>query len=103
MTDFVSNDTGSTLLVTCTDKVTGHVIDLTGSLVTIRWYAVDGSTVVSKAMSIVNAAAGKAKYQFLTGELFSPIMRFEVAITSADGAVITNLDLITATVRNQID
>lgn len=100
MSDFVSGDTGSTLLVTCTDD-SSAAINLTGSTIKLRWQEAAG-TVADKTMAIVSAAAGTCSYKFLTGELFSPGMAFEIEITDSGGFKLSNVDLITANVRSQI-
>jgi len=100
MFDFVSGDTGSSIVITCTDKVTGLPINLTGSTVALNWVGSSG-TVVNKAMTVVSAAQGKASYHFLANELFAPKMSLEVVIsTGAD--VVSNLDLIQLSVREQV-
>lgn len=100
MSDFVSSDTGSTLLVTCTDDA-GGVINLTGSTIKLRWQEAAG-TVADKTMAIVSAAAGTCSYKFLAGELFAPGMAFELEITDPGGFKLSNVDLITANVRAQL-
>ena len=100
MSDFVSGDTGSTLLVTCTDDA-GVAIDLTGATIHLRWQEAAG-TVSDKTMSIVSAVAGTCSYKFLTGELFAPGMAFELEVTDALGFKLSNVDLITVIVRAQL-
>ncbi len=100
MSDFVSNDTGSTLLVTCTDD-SGAGINLSGGTVRLRWQEAAG-TVADKTMTIVSAVAGTCSYKFLTGELFSPGMAFELEITDSGGFKLSNVDLITVNVRAQL-
>lgn len=100
MADFVSNDTASTLLVTCVDDA-GAVINLSGATVNLHWQDETG-TVQDKAMTVVDEAAGECSYKFGAGELFAPGMAFEVEITDAMGFKLTNIDLITATVRAQL-
>lgn len=100
MADFVANDTGSTLLVTCTDDA-GAVINLTGCTVKLRWQEAAG-TVADKTMTIVSAAAGTCSYKFLATELYSPAMAFEVKITDGDSFILKNVSLITVTVRDDL-
>ena len=100
MADFVSGDTGSTLLVTCQDD-SGAAIDLTGATVRLHWQDATG-TVQDKAMTIVDETAGECSYKFDVDELFSPAMAFEVEITDATGFKLTNIDLIAVTVREQL-
>lgn len=100
MTDLVTGDTGSKLIVTCRDNETNEVIDLTGATVKLRWEGDAG--VIEKTMTVTNAAAGIAQYQFLAGEIIVPAMRFEVEITDSGGAIISSLGLIELVVREQI-
>jgi hypothetical protein len=100
MADFVSGDTGSTLLVTCKDD-SGAAIDLTGATIKLHWQDATG-TVQDKDMTIVDETAGECSYKFGESELFAPGMAFEVEITDATGFKLTNIDLITATVREQL-
>lgn len=99
MADFVSNDTGSTLLVTCVDK-SDAVINLTGATIKLRWKSNAGA-VVEKSMNIVSAAAGTCSYKFVASELYSPAMAFEIEITDSGGFTLSNTELITVTVRSQ--
>lgn len=101
MTDLVTGDTGSLLQVSCTDSRTAAAINLAGATVRLRWTD-DAGAVVTKVMTIVSAAAGTAKYQFLAGEIIYPKMTFEVEITDAAGYIITNLALIELAVREQL-
>jgi len=100
MTDMVTGDTGSKLVVTCNDNDTSSVIDLTGASVVLRW---EGDTQVeSRAMTITDAANGVAEYKFAAGEIIAPKMRFEVEITAGNGDIITNTALIELVVREQL-
>ncbi|SCX94107.1 hypothetical protein SAMN05216420_101396 [Nitrosospira sp. Nl5] len=100
MADFVSGDTGSTLLLTCADDA-GAAIDLTGCTIKLRWQEAAG-TIADKTMTIVSAAAGTCSYKFLAGELYPPAMAFEVKITDAGGFILKNVHLITVTVRDDL-
>ncbi len=100
MADLVSGDTGSTLLVTCTDD-SGAVIDLTSCTIKLRWQEAAG-TVSDKTMTVVSAASGTCSYKFLTGELFAPAMSFEVEITDGLGFKLSNVYLINVIVRTQM-
>lgn len=100
MADFVSNDTGSTLLVTCKDA-SGAAINLTGATVKLRWKGLTG-TVADKTMTIVTPASGICSYKFLADELIAPAMAFEIEITDSGAFKLSNPDLITVTVREQI-
>lgn len=96
--DFVSNDTGSVLQVTCTSKSSGAAINLTGATVKLKWPG-SNRTVVERTMTLVTPLAGVVSYQFVAGELFGPEMRFEVEITDTGGMRTTMLDPIIVTVR----
>lgn len=96
--DFVSNDTGSVLQVTCTNKATRAAINLTGATVKLKWPGAN-RTVVEKTMTVVTPLAGVVSYQFLAGELFAPEMRFEVEITDTGGLRTTMLEPLIVQVR----
>ena len=101
MADFVSGDTGSTLVVNVVDD-SENVISLVSALsVKIRWVDEDG-VVQEKNMTIDDAAAGKCSYKFVTGELFPGGMGFEVEVTDAGGQTISNVDFINMTVRKAL-
>ncbi len=98
--ELVTGDTGSVLTVTCTDNDSGAVINLTGATVKLRW---EGNTaLVTKTMTIADAAGGIATYRFLAGEIIFPKMKFEVEITDATGYITTNLELIEIEVREEL-
>ena len=99
--DFVSGDTGSSLVVICTDKLTNLPISLAASTVLLKWKKAD-NTLATNEMTVLSATEGKVKYQFLASELFAPAMSFEVEITDASGKVISNLSLIDVKVREQL-
>lgn len=101
MVDFVTGDTGTILESTCTDNDTGAVIPLTGATVVLRWEDDTGS-IVTKPMTITDAANGVVQYQFLAGELIAPRMNFEIEITDAGGKIISNLELIELTGREEL-
>ncbi len=97
---FVEDDTASKLRVTCKNKGTGVAIDLTGSTVQLQWKTRKGEF-VEKTMSHVDATNGIAEYQFLTGELAAPNMKFEVEITGAGGNILRSLDVLYELVRKK--
>lgn len=99
--DFVTGDTGSTLQVTCKDRDSGAIIDLTGATVRLRWKDAADVT-VTKVMTVTAPLTGVAKYTFGTGELIAPRMRMEVEITDSSAKVITTLSTIDVLVREQI-
>lgn len=98
---FVAGDTGSKLEVTCINDDTGAVINLTGSTVKLKWKNTAGVLQI-KTMTITSAVGGVAEYQFLTGELFSGTMNFEVEITDSSSKIIRSLDLISEKVRRAL-
>ncbi|SEN71006.1 protein of unknown function [Nitrosospira multiformis] len=100
MADFVAGDTASVLKVTCVDK-SETPIDLTGCTANIRWKDEVGE-VQTKAMTVLDAANGECTYQFGEDELFSPGMSFEVEVTDISGKKLSNVDLISVTVREQL-
>lgn len=101
MTDLVTGDTGSILSLTITDKTTGSAVNLTGATVRVHWRDAAGALVTGVA-TITNAAGGLAEYQFTSGQIFAPLMVFEVEVTDSAGKITTGVDTITKTVREQI-
>lgn len=98
--DFVENDTGSILRVTCTDRDSGAVINLTGATVRLRWK--QSGVVTTKTMDIVSpATAGIAEYQFATGELVRGVRQFEVEITDSGGKKLSSLEPLVKTIRKE--
>ena len=96
---FVANDTGSKLKVTCKNDADSTVIDLTGATVKLKWKNSSG-ILQTKTMTVLTPATnGQAEYQFLIGELFSGTMDFEVEITDSGGKITRCLDLIAEKVR----
>jgi len=96
----VTGDTGSSVQFTCVDNDTGLPIGLVGATVRLRWK--DGATVVTKTMTIIDAANGIVKYTFLAGEIVEPSMKFEVEITDGGGLVISSLTLVELKVRKEL-
>lgn len=100
MVDLVTGDTGSKLTVNCKNKA-GDAIVLTGSTVRLYWMDVAGN-LVTRVMAIDNALTGVVSYIFAATEIFAPKMIFEVEITDSSGKIVTCLDKITLTSREQI-
>ncbi len=100
MADFVTEDTGSTIEVTCRDKA-GVIINLTGSTVKLQWLD-DTGLLKSVTMTVASPTTGIATYKFLAGELQDPGMSLEVQITDGGGFILTNTDLIVVDVRKEI-
>lgn len=99
--EFVTGDTGSKIVVTCTDSVLGTAINLTGATVKLKWIT-NAGVLANKSMTITSAATGVCEYQFLATEIEAPTMTFEVEITDATAKIITNLDEIVCNVRGAI-
>ncbi len=97
----VTTDTGSKIRVTCVDGDTNQPLDLTANLVNLRWQDALG-TVVSRSMVVSDALNGVAEYQFTTGEIIAPRMRFEVEIEDAFGNVITSTEVLIVPVREKL-
>lgn len=95
--DFVQNDTGSALRITCLDDA-GAAIDITGAALTLLWRDIAGVS-VERSMSIIDAAGGVAEYQFAASELFARSMTFTVRIVDALGGVLHSREPIRLTVR----
>ena len=100
MTDLVTGDTGSKLVISCKDSST-QAIDLTGSTVRLIWEGEDG-TLKTPTMDIVDAALGVVSYQFAAGEIFAPKMVFEVEVTDSAGQIVTCVDKFQLIVREQL-
>ena len=99
----VSGDTASVYRVTCRDKDSGEVIDLTGSTVYLRWRNSAGDDTIERQMTVVGSPAdGVAEYQFVADELFAPRMLFEVLIRNAQNQLLHSLDLLAEPVRRQL-
>ncbi len=99
--DFVENDTGSVLRITCTDRA-GNVIDLTGATVTLKWNDATG-TLQQQAMAInAPATAGIVQYKFAAGELFSPSMYFSIKIQDSGGGVVHSNCVVNTKIRKAI-
>ncbi len=100
--DLVQSDTGSTLLVTCTNAADGAPIDLTGAAVTLR-YTLNGSAIAERAMTIVgDGAAGQASYRWQAGELAPGDLACEVRIEDPAGHEITSLSPLRLAVRPRL-
>ena len=99
--EFVQDDSGSKLEVTCKNDSDKSVIDLTGATVKIRWKDKAGS-VVEKTMTVTNAAGGVAEYRFAAGELEPGTTGYEIEITDALGGIIKNLNLLLVNIRKKI-
>ena len=100
--EFVQDDSGSKLEITCQNDDDKSVIDLTGATVKARWKDKAG-TVVEKTMTVTDAASGIAEYQFATGELEAGTTGFEIEITDAQGGIIKNLNLLLVNIREKIN
>lgn len=100
--EFVAGDTGSKLVVTCKDKGTGDLIDLTGATVRLK-YRIAGGSLATKTMSIQSpSTSGKAEYLFLAGELTDGEMVGEVEITDGEGKVTTQVTPFRLAIRAKV-
>jgi len=99
--EFVEADTGSKLEVTCKNDADQSVIDLTGATVKIRWNNA-ASVLQERNMTITNAAAGVAEYQFASGELEKGRVSYEIEITDSGGGIIKCLNLLPVLVREKL-
>ncbi len=97
----VSDDTGSKLVINCTN-LDDSPIDLTGRTVLLEWRDAT-QTLQSRAMTVTNPTdpnGGEAEYTFLTNEVISPSMDFQVRITvTASGLFVHNVELLSVPVR----
>lgn len=99
--ELVTGDTGSKIVVTCTDDVLGTAINLTGATVKLHWIT-NAGLLSNKTMTITSAATGVCEYQFLASEIEAPTMTLEVEITDSTTKIITSLDTIALSVRAQL-
>ena len=99
--DFVQDDSGSKLEVTCQNDADKSVIDLTGATVRVRWKDKAGQ-VAERTMTVTDATGGVAEYRFAAGELEPGTTGFEIEITDAQGGIIKNLDLLLVNIREKI-
>lgn len=98
---FVAGDTASVLVVYCRRSDDDSIpVDLTGASVKLMW-RIDGGTLVTRGMTIADASAGKATYEFTTSELAAGIMSAEVEVTTADG-ITTSLESFRFTIRARV-
>jgi hypothetical protein len=87
----VAGDTGTVLTLTCQDAGNNNAaINLTGMTVKLLFRIGYGVT-QTRSMTIVDAVNGKAKYQFVTGDLVAGIMEARATITDGAGNVISQL------------
>ena len=100
---FVAADTGSKLTVTCKEKSTGSVIDLTGATGQIRFKIIspDKSEValVTAAMTVEVAASGTISYTFTSGQLAEGLLVADVTLTLSGGGTVTNTAPIEEVIR----
>ncbi len=102
MTDLVTGDTASKLVVTVKDNATSLPVNLTGVLsVKFRWRDNDGAVAV-KTATVTDAANGVVEYLFGAGEIIAPSMKIEVEVTDSGGKIMTGLELIELAVREQL-
>lgn len=103
--DLVANDTGTQLSITLKKRKTLQLIDLTDATVRLKW-RIDGAALVTRVMTIVDAAGGVATYQFADGELtavpFGSTLTAEVEVTDAAGKILTGLTPIELKVRAKV-
>ena len=91
--DWVAGDTGSKLLVTCTNREDQAAIDLDGATVNLKYKIDDGDLVTREMTNLSPTANGQAEYTFLTGELTAVAAGCEfvgeVEISSPGGIITT--------------
>ena len=105
--DWVAGDTGSKLLVTCTNKEDQSVIDLENAVVTLK-YKIDAGDLVTKTMTnLLPESNGQAEYTFgligddpeLTAVAAGSEFVGEVEIEDATGKIITTPTQIRKSIR----
>ena len=87
------------LIVTCSDG--SAPIDLTGATVKLRW-KIDSAAVVEKSMTVTNPTGGVAEYVFVTADLTTGTMSYEVQITTNVGSILTQTTLGSITIRSRL-
>jgi len=98
---FVSGDTGSKLQVTCKNESDESIIDITGSIVKLKWKD-SGGVLITKTTTVTSATGGMAEYQFGSSELFAGTMAFEVEITDTSSNIISSLVMPDKRVRTKL-
>ena len=99
--ELVVSDTGSKIQAACFDNGVGLPINLSGSIVTLRWYDQNGIS-TQRIMTIIDSQQGIAEYLFNTNEIFYPQMNFEVTISDATGKEITSTSVVKIKARRRI-
>ncbi len=100
LNEFVENDTGSKIEVTCKNSSDGVVIDLSSSTVVVKWVDSTG-TLQSEAMTVTDAVNGVAEYLFTGSQLEAGTTDFEFEITTG-GLIISSLDLVSVKIRTEL-
>lgn len=97
--ELVAGDTGSKLVVTCTDNQSQAVIDLTGKAVQLR-YSINGAAVVIKTMTVQTPATnGKAEYQFGASDLSAGTLTGEVRLQNGASDQLTTVNAFYISVK----
>lgn len=99
---FIVGDTNTPLLVTVyTNEASPVVVDLSTSTVELV-YKIGEANAQYRAMTITDAANGKAQYTFASGELTEGTMECEVVVTNASGLIATSTETFTYDVRARL-
>lgn len=101
--DFVAGDTLSSIELALVDQ-DDIPADLTGAAVTLRYRLLIGPTrvpgaMITRAMTFTDPTSGIVTYQLQQHDLLAGIMRCEVRIEYADGAITTSLEPFDFVVR----
>lgn len=100
MGQLVTGDSGDKVRITCYDG-DGVVLNLTGYTVRI-YFALNGGAPQKRTMTVTDAAAGKAEYQFANTELTAKgMITYEIELTDGSSKVTTS-DPATLTVRDRL-
>ena len=108
--DWVAGDTGSKLLVTCTNREDQAAIDLDGATVNLKYKIDDGDLVTREMTNLSPTANGQAEYTFglidddpelpeLTAGAAGSEFVGEVEIEDATGKIITTPTQIRKSIR----
>lgn len=100
MTDFVSGDTNSTLVVICKTPQ-GEPIDLEGYGVLLRWRYKNNGPMFARAIMVVDLeTTGQVHRRWEPGELIAPTIVYDIQVVEIETLrVVTQLDEVTLQVR----
>lgn len=104
--EVVAGDTGTILKVVIKNDQDKVVVNLTGCTVRLK-YRIDGGSLVTKTMTVTDAAKGEAQYKFVASELTAAAagkstLRGEVEVMDGGGEVVTQLVPMNLLIRAKV-